>query len=138
LAVKTVCCTCVVGGGFRLLGVSRTQALLRNWSAKGLAVPMCPSAVAAYRVATWRIHGLWKRYLNGEGRCLIESMALWALLRREGLDCRLRVGFRKTSDTWAGHAWVEFEQEPWNEVATVAGAYDVREGDFDRKKPRRP
>jgi hypothetical protein len=39
--------------------------------------------------------------------CLPQSFALWALLRRQGLDPRMRIGIRKNTTRLEAHAWVE-------------------------------
>jgi hypothetical protein len=47
--------------------------------------------------------------LNGVCRtkCLHESLVLWALLRREGLNPILRFGARRREGAFEAHAWVE-------------------------------
>jgi hypothetical protein len=47
--------------------------------------------------------------LNGFCRttCLHESLVLWALLRREGLNPTLRFGARRRDGAFEAHAWVE-------------------------------
>ena len=40
-------------------------------------------------------------------RCLARSLALRSLLRRQGVDARLRLGVRKDGSLLDAHAWVE-------------------------------
>jgi hypothetical protein len=40
--------------------------------------------------------------------CLVESLALWYLLQRQGISANLRIGVRKMSDEFEAHAWVEY------------------------------
>jgi hypothetical protein len=49
--------------------------------------------------------------LNGvcRTRCLHESLVLWALLRREGLNPTLRFGARRREGAFEAHAWVELD-----------------------------
>ncbi len=39
--------------------------------------------------------------------CLTESLTLWWLLRRRGIDSDIRIGVRKEGDRLDAHAWVE-------------------------------
>src|SRR3546814_17502012 len=56
-------------------------------------------AVAAFKKAAW---------LFGEtDRCLVQSLATCALLRRQGVPCRFAIGVR--SRPFAAHAWVELD-----------------------------
>jgi len=49
--------------------------------------------------------------LNGVCRtkCLHDSLVLWALLRREGLNPTLRFGARRQDGVFEAHAWVELD-----------------------------
>jgi len=40
--------------------------------------------------------------------CLVESLALWYLLQKQGVSANLRIGVRKTADEFEAHAWVEY------------------------------
>lgn len=42
-------------------------------------------------------------------RCLEESLLLWWLLRRRGIEGRLRLGVRKDGSLLVAHAWVELD-----------------------------
>jgi hypothetical protein len=41
--------------------------------------------------------------------CLAESLALWVLLKEQGIDSTLRIGVRKSSRRFEAHAWVEHD-----------------------------
>ena len=62
--------------------------------------------------------------------CLVQSLALEALLRRRGCPARLCVGFaRGAGRDLAGHAWVEsagWASAGAGEIAGYAGARDLR------------
>ena len=133
----------VIPAGFRLLGVARTQALLRHWAGRRKsAQPVdAQSGIRASRGAL-RIA---KRTLGLEDSCLVRSLALWALLLRRGLDTELRVGFRRQPEGVAGHAWIEYKGVAINEDESVTRTYSVYEGpvSFDilrmiRQNPIRP
>lgn len=39
--------------------------------------------------------------------CLPQSLVLWWLLKRQGMEAALRIGVRKVADRFEAHAWVE-------------------------------
>jgi hypothetical protein len=41
--------------------------------------------------------------------CLVESLALWYLLQKQGIPALLRIGVRKLSEKFEAHAWVEYQ-----------------------------
>ena len=47
--------------------------------------------------------------------CLERSLALWWLLRNQGVACELRIGARKIAGKFEAHAWVEHDGIPLNE-----------------------
>jgi len=112
----------LVAIGFQTLGVPRTQSILRRWSGK-TARKLDSATRADLRVTTRKLHGMWLRYLRGKGNCLLESLTLWALLRRRGFDCELRVGFKSSEGRLQGHAWLEDAGIPLNEEAAAARSY---------------
>jgi Transglutaminase-like superfamily len=57
--------------------------------------------------------------------CLEESLALWFLLRREGIAAELRIGARKTGDKFEAHAWVECDGEALNQTEDPHTHYAV-------------
>src|SRR5262245_13884647 len=54
-----------------------------------------------------RIIGVAVRYGVCRANCLQRSIALWWLLRRNGIPCELRIGTRKESGRLYAHAWIE-------------------------------
>lgn len=44
--------------------------------------------------------------------CLNESLALFGLLRRQGIDAHFRLGVRKESERLVAHAWIQREDTP--------------------------
>ena len=40
--------------------------------------------------------------------CLQQSLVLWWLLRRQEIDCDIRIGVRKETSPFEAHAWVEY------------------------------
>jgi hypothetical protein len=49
------------------------------------------------------------RFYGGCFTCLPQSLSLWWLLRRRGLEPDFRLGVRHSKDEFQAHAWVEYE-----------------------------
>jgi hypothetical protein len=47
--------------------------------------------------------------------CLEKSVAIWSLLRQQGIVSELRIGARKLDGRFEAHAWVERDGEALNE-----------------------
>jgi hypothetical protein len=62
-------------------------------------------------------HGLYR------ANCLEQSLVLWSLLKRNGLESEIRFGARKEEDELQAHAWVEFLGIALNEDHGVEQRY---------------
>jgi transglutaminase superfamily protein len=51
--------------------------------------------------------------------CLPQSLTLWWLLKRQGIESDLRFGARKEAGRMEAHAWVELSGIPLNETLDV-------------------
>jgi hypothetical protein len=60
------------------------------------------------------------RYGPYRARCLPQSLTLWWLLRRQGVESKVRFGARKNGRRIEAHAWVEFEGTPVNDSTDVS------------------
>jgi hypothetical protein len=60
--------------------------------------------------------------------CLQQSLALWWLLRRQGIASDLRIGVRKEASQFEAHAWVEL----WGLVLNESGHVRQRFSPFNR------
>ena len=67
------------------------------------------TALAAHMVNAADRHGLF------HPSCLAESLTLWWLLGRRGIDSHLRIGIRKENEKFEAHAWVERDGAALNE-----------------------
>lgn len=113
----TACVLVAVKLGLAVLGFGRTLSvskwLLRRRGAE-CASPTVLGA-AARRVA------LVAAFFPGRALCLQQSLALWVLLRRRGVDADLRLGVQPYP--WAAHAWVEHRGEPINESPELVRSF---------------
>lgn len=71
------------------------------------AAPTSVLSETARRVA------LVSAFFPGRALCLEQSLTLWVLLRRSGVDADLRLGVRPYP--FGAHAWVEHRTRPVNE-----------------------
>lgn len=65
------------------------------------------------------------------GNCLKQSLTLWFLLRRRGINSALRVGVRRHEGDFQAHAWVEYGGCVVNDLSTIAQHYSVFEERFE-------
>jgi hypothetical protein len=49
--------------------------------------------------------------------CLEQSLVLWWLLRRRGIEAELRIGARKEFERFEAHAWVEVDSAVLNDAS---------------------
>jgi len=89
----------------RLRGFRKTQAFLQEF----LSLPGHPADTSASSSAQLTVRMVRAAVRNSLGHptCLEESLALWWLLRRQGISSDLRVGVRKDGEKFEAHAWVE-------------------------------
>jgi hypothetical protein len=101
----------------KMRGFRTTQQALQNFSVSrerekrsGQRAPEGERVKLAVRmVSAAARHGL------GRSSCLERSLALWWLLRQEGIASSVRIGARKTDGRFEAHAWVEHEGVALNE-----------------------
>jgi hypothetical protein len=62
------------------------------------------------------VEGLLRRVPGLPGTCLVRSLARFAAFARMGLDVRFVMALRPESGDVVGHAWLEIEGEPFEEV----------------------
>jgi len=55
--------------------------------------------------------------------CLEESLALWWLLRRNGIDPDFRIGVRTITGRFESHAWVEYQGMMLNDMDRISIIY---------------
>jgi hypothetical protein len=67
----------------------------------------------------------------GRPTCLVESLALWWLLRREGCAAELRIGVGKLAGRFEAHAWVECNGAVLNDADEVHRHYAGFDSSFD-------
>jgi len=122
-----------VGLALHLLGLRRTLRLL------GCDAPARSQAVVSDRardVAQAVVHA-GRKYSVYPVDCLVQSIALCWLLRRQGLAAELRIGARTLTGRFEAHAWVEHGGAAIGEDEDVTRIYHAFEFP-SREKLRAP
>lgn len=57
------------------------------------------------------------------GNCLSQSLTLWWLLRRQGIESELHIGTCYQNDRFEAHAWVEYAGYPLNDSSDVRSRF---------------
>ena len=98
----------VTAVSLRLLGFRRWQAVLARFTpARGVSASRPADALVQQGCAAARIMKMAAARGPCRTNCLQQSLVLWWLLRRRGIDADLRIGVRKEAGQFEAHAWVE-------------------------------
>jgi len=126
LVLEAIVLPLLIRVGFSVLGIPKAPQLLARWA--GAKAAKAPERPVDLIVAATRAQRIVKRSLGIEGTCLVRSLALQAMLRRRGVETSLRIGVRKVETALEGHAWLEHDGRPINEVPEVVSTYVLFEG----------
>ena len=114
LLVGTLLLLPAIGAALRLMGFNRTRGLLERYAQPtpkpGVAGGPPGAQETAQRIA--RLVAIAASRGAYRATCLRQSLALWWLLKRRGIDTQLRIGVRKEGGALLAHAWVEHEGAP--------------------------
>jgi len=108
----------------RLAPVRNNPNLIAHSSGESLARTVARIVRAA------AVHGPYK------ANCLQQSVTLWWLLRRKGLESDLRIGARTGPSGFEAHAWVEFGGLSLNESRDVHSRYTAFDGSINPSEAR--
>jgi hypothetical protein len=105
----------------RVMGLGNYQRLMHTLSRGGKPIVDEDARKLRDRVRkTARLVEAAGRYGPYRAKCLPESLTLWWLLRRQGIESQIRFGARKNDRRMEAHAWVEFEGTPLNDSRDVS------------------
>jgi hypothetical protein len=111
----------VLALALRSMGLRRTQVVLARLAPRPSGLESHDGDQLARRisrlVAAAAVNGPYR------ANCLKRSLALWWLLRRQGLASDLRIGVRKGLRGIEAHAWVERGGRPLNDDVDVVRQY---------------
>lgn len=102
----------------KAFGLRRVHWVLTSTPPRPAGRGQAECAIESRRIA--RLVGIACRHGLGRPSCLARSLALWWLMRREGIHGRLCVGARKHAGKLEAHAWVEHAGRALNDTDDVA------------------
>jgi hypothetical protein len=108
-------------------GFRRCQAVLARLP-RGRVRSWTDDEACACAARTARLVALAARHGPTRSACLAQTLVLWALLRRRGIDAELRIGVAKTAARLDAHAWVEVRGRAVSGDGDVPGRFRPLDG----------
>jgi hypothetical protein len=107
----------VISLSLRIRGFQATQHSLQNFSFFSKSEMRSHENLTDSERVTLVVHMVNAAARHGWGRptCLEKSLALWWLLRRQGITSSVRIGARTAGGKLEAHAWVECEGAALND-----------------------
>ncbi|MCE9582350.1 MAG: lasso peptide biosynthesis B2 protein [Planctomycetes bacterium] len=127
LAAKAAALQAVVVPALKVFGFGKVKTMVSALAPLRKTGPQGEEAVARAREAARVVHGVARRSLP-RATCVPRSLILWALLRRIGIESRIRFGAKAAGKGIEAHAWVEVGGEPVGEAAGMRGEFPPLEG----------
>jgi hypothetical protein len=104
--------------GLRLIGFRRWERVLAVFAPPANTTgPTQGASLQESALIIARMQAAAARNLFFRTNCLVQSLVLWWLLRRRGIDAALRIGARKDSDRFEAHAWIELDSQVLNDAS---------------------
>jgi hypothetical protein len=104
--------------GLRLIGFRRWERVLGVFAPPvNTTVPAQSASVQESALLIARMQAAAARNLFFRPNCLEQSLVLWWLLRRRGIEAALRIGARKDSNRFEAHAWLELNSQVLNDAS---------------------
>src|SRR5262245_32902185 len=104
----------------RLLGLRRSQRIFSSFISHNSArkterfeATLTQALHISHLVSLAVRHGVYP------ANCLQRSLALWLLLRRQGIQSELQFGTRKNAGRFEAHSWIEIEGIVLNDTGDV-------------------
>jgi hypothetical protein len=105
--IRAVIMLPLIALALRLIGLTRCQAALSRSSHLYRDRGKKPEEIIQQARITARMLALANRHGLYRANCLQQSVTLWWLLGRQGIESSVRVGVRKRADKLEAHAWIE-------------------------------
>ena len=127
LAAKAAALQAVVVPALRVFGFGKVKSMLAALAPLRKTGPTGDEALSRAREAARVIMGVARRSLP-RASCVPRALVLWALLRRIGIEARIRFGAKHAAKGIEAHAWVEFGGEALGEKAGMREEFAPLEG----------
>jgi len=127
LAAKAAALQAVVVPALRVFGFGKVKSMLAALAPLRKFGPKGEEALARAREAARVTMGVARRSLP-RATCVPRALVLFALLRRIGVDSRIRFGAKRAGKGIEAHAWVEVGGEAVGERAGMREEFAPLEG----------
>ena len=121
----------LIHASLRLAGYVRTRRWIERCSRTPSSVEVTREILDSAR-STTRLAAIAGRRGALKSTCLRQSLLVYWLLRRRGLDPELKLGVRKQGDAIDAHAWVELSGTPLDAGPLQHKAFPMQEVDSTR------
>lgn len=111
-------------------GFNRTKESLQRVLPATLPISVDSESARQTVQKTCRMVSAAARYGMVRPTCLVESLALWHLLRLQHISASLRIGVRKVAQKFEAHAWVEYEGAALNQAGQQHRHYSAFDASF--------
>jgi hypothetical protein len=122
--IRAVAALPMVSLALRIFGFRRTQQILTWFSPNG---PTSRDAISEAGLERARVIARMVEAAGREvwvhARCLERSLTAWALMRRQHISARLRIGVRGQGTELRAHAWVEVSGVVLNDSEEIFRGY---------------
>lgn len=116
-----------IAAALRLFGYQRTQRWLERHSQHAASRPASPGDFAAAQGLAG-LASIAGRHGVIEATCLRQSLLVYWLLRRRGLNPEIKLGVRKQDDALDAHAWVELDGLALAQSDLVHHPFEIKQG----------
>ena len=124
----------VVSVSLKMRGFRATLAMLEASLKRRAAHQNSAEQLKSMPLAIRMVHAA-VRHSFVRPSCLEESLVLWYLLGRQGIECTLRIGIRKDDEKFGAHAWVEREGVALNQPDAQHQHYAAFDAEFTTRPP---
>jgi hypothetical protein len=136
LLVVCLFATPFVAAGLALFGLRRMRSVMeRPLPQRSKRYPTAHASEGRARSAA-RVVAIAAGRGPVRATCLRQSLLLWWLLRRDGIETVLRVGVNRDNGTLNAHAWVEYLGRPVNDADDIALRFPAFDQDFGASPER--
>jgi hypothetical protein len=112
----------IVSTALRMVGFKRVYRHLAR-SGRPHKVSGCSHPMTEARKTAEVLQRINREYSLLGNSCLTESLVLWRILIKRGIDARFRIGVRTLTGVFESHAWVECEGQVLNDTAHVKSIF---------------
>ena len=110
---------------FAVFGFKRTAAMIKRKAAKAASVDPLADPLEVAIEMTRIVDAAARNSLAGKN-CLRESLMLWLVLKKRGIEAELHIGAPSNPQSqpkWEAHAWIELDGQVLNDKPNVAKRY---------------